>query len=243
MVNPLILRAVLWIHIAVGVVALLSGGGAILSKKGSQRHRRLGVTFVLATVAVVATALLITGATKDVFLASIGVFSGYMVFAGWRALGQKRPNHGDSATTVDYVAAIFMVVVGLGMVGLGIRWTLSSGSGRSAVLIAFGALGLAFAGQDIVTFYRGPQLRFDWFYRHIARMLGGYIATVTAVSAVNLTMLPTLVRWLWPTVIGTPLIVVWIRRYQRKFGEGKRPRDVAATLKRGTVELSHEKSE
>lgn len=95
-----------------------------------------------------------------------------------------------------------------------------------------------FAGQDVVTFYRGPQLRFDWFYRHIARMLGGYIATVTAVSAVNLTMLPTIVRWLWPTVIGTPLIVVWIRRYQRRFGEGTKPRDVAATFKRGTVESS-----
>jgi uncharacterized membrane protein len=238
MVNIPVLRVVLWVHIAVGTIALLAGGGAILTKKGSQRHRRFGGTFVLAMVAVVATALFITSATKDIFLASIGIFSGYMVFAGWRALGQKRPDRGDNATATDYAAASLMFIVGLGMVGLGIRWMLSSGSGRSTVLIAFGALGVAFAGQDVATFYRGPQLRFDWFYRHIARMLGGYIATVTAVSAVNLTMLPTLVRWLWPTIIGTPLIVVWVRRYQRRFSEGKKPRDVAATLKRGTVESS-----
>lgn len=237
MINVTTFRGMLWLHIGVGVLALLGGAGAILSRKGSPRHRRFGTTYVLAMVAVVITALIITSATKDVFLASIGVFSGYMVFAGWRALGQKRPAHGDQPTLIDYVAASIMLVVGLGMIGLGIRWTLSSGSGRSSVLIAFGALGVAFAGQDVTTFYRGPTLRFDWFYRHIARMLGGYIATVTAVSAVNLTMLPTVVRWLWPTIVGTPLIVVWIRRYQRKFGEGKKPRDVAATLKRGTVDF------
>lgn len=207
----------------------------MVARKGSTRHRRLGLSYGGGMGVVIATALVITSATQDLFLGTIGVFSGYMVFAGYRALSQKHPDRGDGATPVDYVAAALMLLVGVGMVGLGLWQALTTGSARAFVLVAFGVLGLVFAGQDAFTFVRGPTVRFDWFYRHIARMLGGYIATVTAVSAVNLLFLPTVVRWLWPTVVGTPLIVVWIRRYQQKFERGQRPHDVAARLEYGTV--------
>lgn len=235
MTVPAALRPVLWLHIAAGTVALVGGLGAMAARKGSTRHRRLGLAYVGGMVLVVATALLITSVTQDLFLGTIGVFSGYMVFAGYRALGQKRPSRGDVATLLDYGGAGLMLLVSLGMVGVGLQNALKTGTARAFVLIAFGLLGFVFAGQDALTFVRGPTLRFDWFYRHIARMLGGYIATVTAVSAVNLLFLPTIVRWLWPTVIGTPLIVVWIRRYQRKFENGKQPSDIAARLEHGTV--------
>jgi hypothetical protein len=48
-------------------------------------------------------------------------------------------------------------------------------------------------------------------------MLGSYLAAVSAFSVVNFTFLPTTGRWLWPTVIGTPLIVLWITYYKRRF--------------------------
>ncbi|WP_435064863.1 hypothetical protein [Halobaculum sp. EA56] len=166
----------------------------MVARKGSTRHRRLGLSYVGGMGVVIATALVITSATQDLFLGTIGVFSGYMVFAGYRALSQKHPDRGDGATPVDYVAAALMLLVGVGMVGLGLWQALTTGSARAFVLVAFGVLGLVFAGQDAFTFVRGPTVRFDWFYRHIARMLGGYIATVTAVSAVNLLFLPTVVR-------------------------------------------------
>jgi len=41
-------------------------------------------------------------------------------------------------------------------------------------------------------------------------MMGAYIATVTAVSVVNT---GSVVSWLWPTVIGVPLIWYWFRKY------------------------------
>jgi len=56
-------------------------------------------------------------------------------------------------------------------------------------------------------------------------MGGAYIATVTATITVNLTMVPALVRWLGPTVIGTPLIFYAVSRYQKRFG---RPPSAAA---------------
>ena len=55
-------------------------------------------------------------------------------------------------------------------------------------------------------------------------------------------MVSTIVRWLWPIVIGTPLIMVWIRRYQQTFGENTTPGDIAATLKQDMVEVSNDNS-
>jgi hypothetical protein len=44
----------------------------------------------------------------------------------------------------------------------------------------------------------------------LGRTIAGYIATVTAVSVVDLTGLaPTVVVWLWPTALGVPLIWYW----------------------------------
>jgi hypothetical protein len=47
-------------------------------------------------------------------------------------------------------------------------------------------------------------------------MLGAYIATLTAFSAVNMTFLPPVVRWLWPTIIGIPAISFWIASHKRQ---------------------------
>ena len=49
----------------------------------------------------------------------------------------------------------------------------------------------------------------------MGNMLGAYIATVSAFSVVNFTVLPPIVRWLWPTAVGVPLIILWIRHDRR----------------------------
>jgi hypothetical protein len=48
---------------------------------------------------------------------------------------------------------------------------------------------------------------------HLQRMIGAFIATVSAVSAVNLTPVLGIAAWLWPTVVGVPLVVYWSNRY------------------------------
>ncbi|MBL0258759.1 MAG: hypothetical protein IPQ03_15045 [Bacteroidetes bacterium] len=54
-------------------------------------------------------------------------------------------------------------------------------------------------------------------------MIGAYIAAVSAFSAVNLNFvwLPTTIQWLWPTLIGVPLMMMWIRSYRKKFSKGR----------------------
>ena len=56
-----------------------------------------------------------------------------------------------------------------------------------------------------------------WLYRHIGKMSGAYIATVTAFLVTNIHFLPSTIVWLAPTVIGTPLIAYTIRKYKMKF--------------------------
>ena len=65
-------------------------------------------------------------------------------------------------------------------------------------------------------------------------MLGSYIAAVSAFSVVNFGFLPIAVRWLWPTIVGTPLIALWISYYRGRFGRW-RPSAGSAPTAAGNV--------
>lgn len=55
-----------------------------------------------------------------------------------------------------------------------------------------------------------------WLGRHISGMMGAFISTISAFSVVTMDILPPLVRWLWPTLVFTPLIIYWQRKISRK---------------------------
>jgi hypothetical protein len=73
----------------------------------------------------------------------------------------------------------------------------------------FGVLGLLYAGAQLRRFARPPADPTRWWFVHMTGMLASYIAAVTAFSVVNFTFLPATPRWLWPTLLGTPLIAAW----------------------------------
>jgi hypothetical protein len=91
-------------------------------------------------------------------------------------------------------------------------------SSLSIVLLVFGVGTLFFSAEDLIALYRkNSRSHFLWMYIHIGRMLGAYIATLTAFLVVNSEFFPSLlIAWLGPSAIGTPLIIYWIRRYKRK---------------------------
>ncbi len=106
---------------------------------------------------------------------------------------------------------------------------LSLGAKGSAPIIftAFGTIGLLFVWRDVQRFYRTNHDKREWLYAHMTGFLGGYIATVSAFSAVNLDMIrPLWLQWLWPTLIGAPLIAFWVRHYRVRFAEGRKSRDL-----------------
>jgi len=204
-------------HIAAGSIALFVAPGAMLTVKGGRWHRRWGRVYVWAMGVVAVTALALAAVRPNLFLALIAVFSFYLAFIGQRTIARRRLPIGRRVTRLDWGG---VMVAGAGAVGLLLYALLPRGGGRPGlwpVALIFGLLGLLLAGRELRSFRRPAAEPQAWRYRHMGDMLGAYIATVSAFSVVNFTFLPPIVRWLWPTAVGVPLIVLWIRYYRRRF--------------------------
>ncbi|QKY19178.1 hypothetical protein B4589_001835 [Halolamina sp. CBA1230] len=202
----------LWLHIAAGTVAVLAGVGALVTKKGGRRHRGAGKLFLAAMAVTVATVFVLLAAAVTTFrivLTLVAVFSGYLAFSGYRVLSRKRPS--ETPATVDWLAAGTVVVACLVLGSWGVAWFLD-GSSFGVVMAVFGGIGVAFGGQELRSFRRGESG--EWLVGHLQRMIAAFIATISAVSAVNLTPVIGVSAWLWPTVVGTPLIAYWSRKYE-----------------------------
>ena len=209
-----LLSGMLVVHVAAGVVALLAGAVAIGTKKGGRRHRRFGRVYVAAMAVVVVTAVPLALVEANYFLFAIAVFSGYLVFAGYRVLARRRP---DGGSPLDYAGHGGMILAGTGMVAWGGWGTVAGTVSLGPVLVVFGVIGGTLAVRELQGLRTSPSDPMAWFFGHLALMGGGYIATVTAAVTVNLTVLPPLARWLAPTAIGTPLLLYAARRYEAKF--------------------------
>jgi len=205
------------VHISAGTLALVLAPLAMLTVKGGRAHRLWGKIYFWSMAVVASTAVGMGLWRPKIFLALLAVFSFYMAFAGYRALSRKRPAQGQGPAALDWAAALVTFAVSAALVGLGLVRPGPSWQRLGIVPVVFGALGMILAGLDIGKFARPPADRNAWWFAHMGGMLGSYIATVSAFSVVNFTFLPIAVRWLWPTVIGTPLIAVWVAYYRVRF--------------------------
>lgn len=221
-------RFVLGIHILAGTVALLVAPIALLTVKGGPTHRRWGKVYFWA-MAVVATTAIVVGFWRGLlFLMLVAVFSFYFALSGYRVLYRKRPDLGQRASSLDWTAAGITLAASAALIVLGLTQPTPTFQRLSTVAVVFGFIGLIIGGLDVWQFLSPPADKRAWWYKHMANMIGSYIAAVTAFSVVNLYFLPTTLRWLWPTIIGTPGIAIWITYYRRRFNK-PRPDAVPAT--------------
>jgi len=201
----------LWLHIAAGTVALLAGIGALVTTKGGRRHRQAGKLFLVSIGVVVGTVfvLLALDATSfRIILTLVAIFSGYLAFSGYRALSRKRPS--SNAHMIDWVAATTVILACGGLGVWGIRWILD-GNSFGFVMTVFAGIGIVFGTMDMHSFHHDDHG--EWMVSHLQRMSGAFIATVSAVSAVNLTPALSILAWLLPTILGVPLIAYWSNKY------------------------------
>lgn len=218
-----VLRA---LHIAAGFTALVVAPGAMIARKGGQWHRRWGWVYAGAMAIVAATAVGLATIRPNPLLLLLAVFSFYLAFSGVRVLRRRRRPGTRGAVAgegragvLDWGAAGLALASGMALLTLAV-WPRAAERGVSGVApvpLVLGALAVALAAREIRSLRRPPADPRAWWYQHMGRMLGAYIATVSAFPVVNLTALPPAARFLWPTVIGTPLIALWTRSYRRRF--------------------------
>ncbi len=208
-------KALALLHVAAGFTALVIAPIAMVSAKGGTTHRRWGKVYYRAMVVVAVTAVVLGVARPNLFLTLLAVFSFYTAFSGYRALRRKRPQ--ERRDVVGWAMAILTLVASGSMIVLGLVAPSEAWRRIGTVAVVLGSVGIMLAGSDVAAMSRPPADPMAWWYAHMGRMLGSYIAAVTAFSVVNFAVLPLTARWLWPTVIGTPLIVLWTAYYKRRF--------------------------
>lgn len=225
-----VIDALMALHMAAGGVAFLAAPVAMAAAKGGLWHRRAGQAYVWGMAGALGAAVPISLLRPNPFLFAVALFSGYLVYSGYRALYRKRPDRGMGPRAADKTVAAFAAAVALAMIGWASTRPRHNGLDLAPMLLTFGVIGGGFAARDLWVFARPfdpARDRRRWFFDHLTRMLAASIATYTAVAVVNLTMAPALMRWLLPTAIGTAGIVWVTARYRRLFAGGKKPRDVA----------------
>jgi uncharacterized membrane protein len=215
--NPIFHCALLF-HIVNGTVALIVAPLAMITVKGGLWHRRWGKIYFWAMAGVAASAIVMCFIRSGVFLFLVAIFSFYLALTGYTALRRKKPE--DRPGILDWLAAIAMLLAGIALIGSG---ALDANLGNQRwVRMVLGSIGLFLSGMDIRSFFKPSLKKRAWWFEHMTRFLAAYLATVTAFSVVNFQFLPYLWRWLWPTAVGVPLIIIWRAYYARKFNREAR---------------------
>lgn len=205
------------IHISSGFTALLIGLIPMFSEKGGKVHVQTGRIYVIAMSLVFLTALPMSYVKSNIFLFSIAIFSYYLCFTAWRMVRRKN----ESPSAIDKIAMVLTLLTSIGMGGFGLYYVLNNLPEKGIVLLVFGMISLIMSAQDGRSFFLNKESKRygkrAWFFGHIARIGGSYIATFTAFAVTNLGFWPMILNWLLPTVIGTILITRVSRKYYKKF--------------------------
>lgn len=226
----LLIKFLIFSHVAAGVISLISAPVSMAVAKGGTVHRISGKIFFWSMAYIVVSALILGTYHWKPFLLMVSVLSFYLVYSGYRTLYQKQINLGKGVMWYDWAVA---AACGAFMLGF-LIWSIDLMiNGSNAILIIFFSVGGLFSiYTEVKRYIRKPDLKHSWLFNHIGRMVGGFIAAVTAFSTNVLSFLPGLAQWLWPTLIGTPLIIYWIRTYRKKLDNGARITDLVELNKR-----------
>jgi uncharacterized membrane protein len=204
-------KVLLYIHIAAGSVSLIAGSINIFRSKGDKVHKTVGLFFLYGMLINGFAGLLMSLIHINYFLLIIAVFSIYMVTTGQRFLNLKKLNASQKPEAIDWIVSSLMLLFGIGFIGFG-GYLIVSANYFGIVPLIFGLISILMVLQDFRNYKGKTNSKNFWLLVHIQRMMGSYIAAVTAFLVVNNTILPSIVAWLLPALIVVPLIFKWSRK-------------------------------
>jgi hypothetical protein len=164
------LRPLVLFHITAGILGVLSGGAAMVLRKGSRRHGIAGNVFFVAMLGMTSSAVYMASTAPDGEVINIlmGLLAFYLVSTAW-VTARRRSGTG----LFDRVALLAVVgVIGALMVN-GVRAANSEaapGGIPAAVYFVFGAVGAMAAVGDVRMIARGGLIGKARIARHLWRM-------------------------------------------------------------------------
>lgn len=215
MIN-LLFGILLGLHILGGSIGLICGALVFSLQKGSKAHRILGKLFIPAMLMAGFTSLFMAVIHPNTFLFMVGIFTIYLVGTGARVISSKSPL---AKHALDRLLQLGMVVSGLSLGYLGTVGVID-GNNFGIVYIVFATIGLLMVMQDFKNSRSENPDKKAYLRMHLQRLGGGFIASATAFLVVNFTelpdWLPVWVLWLLPTLLISPLISHYSKKYTPK---------------------------
>jgi hypothetical protein len=214
----LIARLLLFLHIAVGCAALLSGLAAIIFRNNVKKHRPFGKIYFWCMTIIFFTAFYISLYKQNWFLFFINIFSYHSCFTGYRSLKLKQIHKGQKPAWYDWAVEILHVAANLVLISLGILLITQSNTQFGIISITFAVLGLRISSATTKRLRNKLKGKNYWLLSHIGDMLGSYIGAITAFLVNNNRWIgmPQIIAWLGPAVVLIPLIFYEVNRFKKK---------------------------
>lgn len=220
-------KTILLIHVAIGFSALATGIVPMIAQKGGKVHKFWGNVYYWSMFGVFITTLMLfalhPGQLKLQFFLCIAILSFYFTFSGDRVLQMKKS--ATQATVLDRVAASLALACGLTMLAYaGYAAVILQNYFITILFTVFGVVLTLNARRDWQLFTgKIESEKMHWYFGHIGKIMGAYIATVTA-FCVNMTRyLPDdasaylqLIPWLAPGVLLGVGTAYYIKRQREK---------------------------
>ena len=210
-----IIRVFIYIHAFFGGIGLISGIGSVVVKKGSKPHKKMGKLFSVGMVVSSLISIPISWMPnhENIFLFLIGIFTIYMVVSGNQILTFKSKDK-KYAKPIDKVISGSMLVISVIMVLVGIYGMVKSNSSY-LLFVFFGGFGLSLTIRDFIFYKNFEQVKKGWLPNHIGKMIGAFIASITAFIVAGLGI-GNLIAWTLPSVLGTFYIIYWRKKLKKK---------------------------
>ncbi len=205
-------KIILLIHVAFGFSALAMGVVPMIAKKGGKVHKFWGNVYYWSMFGVFVTTLMLfalrPAQLKLQFFLCIAILSFYLTFSGDRVLKMKK--NATQATLYDRLAAAIALVSGMAMLGYAGYAIFALQNYFITILFTVFGIGLTTNARKDWQLFTGKieSEKMHWYFGHISKIMGAYIATITA-FCVNMTRyLPEdvsvylqLIPWLAPGVL------------------------------------------
>lgn len=207
------IKILIYIHAFFGGIGLITGIGSVLVKKGGLLHKKMGKLFSIGMIVSSLISIPICWMPKhqNIFLFLIGLFTIYLVIAGNRVLTFKTKAKAD---TIDFIISGSMLFFSVIMIAIGVYCQLKNIE-NGILFTFFGGFGLYMTIKDFVFYKNTSEIKKQWLSKHIGKMIGALIASVTAFIVAGIGI-GNIIAWMTPSILGTIYIMYWNRKIAPK---------------------------